>query len=263
MDAGESELAGHRCTGYNGAPPQGGPPSHSSPPAMTASVPAPAPDSSDAIASDIAANIAAQRLPPGAKLPEEALARVYQVSRTKIRAALVMLAKDKLVDLIPDKGAFVSKPTVEETRNLFFVRRALEAAMVRQFVACATEADYARLEAHLEQERQAVKDDNMQVRSSLLSDFHILLARIVGNDVLTDILEKLAGRSALITMLYQSTRDAACSSEEHGAFIAAARAGDVEKAVELMEHHLLHVEQALAFEPKSGPRKDLLRELLS
>ena len=229
---------------------------------MTASVPAPAPDSSDAIASDIAANIAAQRLPPGAKLPEEALARVYQVSRTKIRAALVMLAKDKLVDLIPDKGAFVSKPTVE-TRNLFFVRRALEAAMVRQFVACATEADYARLEAHLEQERQAVKDDNMQVRSSLLSDFHILLARIVGNDVLTDILEKLAGRSALITMLYQSTRDAACSSEEHGAFIAAARAGDVEKAVELMEHHLLHVEQALAFEPKSGPRKDLLRELLS
>ena len=219
--------------------------------------------SADDIAKDVAAAIVAHRLPPGTRLREEALGRAYQVSRTKIRAALVMLAKDKLVDLIPDKGAFVSKPTVEETRNLFFVRRALEAAMVRQFVACATEADYARLEAHLEQERQAVKDDNMQVRSSLLSDFHILLARIVGNDVLTDILEKLAGRSALITMLYQSTRDAACSSEEHGAFIAAARAGDVEKAVELMEHHLLHVEQALAFEPKSGPRKDLLRELLS
>ena len=123
--------------------------------------------------------------------------------------------------------------------------------------------DYARLEAHLELERQAVSDDNMQVRSTLLSDFHILLARIVGNDVLTDILEKLAGRSALITMLYQSTRDAACSSEEHRAFIAAARAGDTERAIELMEHHLLHVDQALAFEPKAGPRKDLLRELLS
>lgn len=257
-------MAGQDGNGYNGAPPRGGFPTHPHLSAMTtASSPAPAPDSSDAIASDIAANIAAQRLPPGAKLPEEALARVYQVSRTKIRAALVMLAKDKLVDLIPDKGAFVSKPTVEETRNLFFVRRALEAAMVRQFVACATPQDYARLEAHLELERQAVKEDNMQVRSSLLSDFHILLARIVGNDVLTDILEKLARRSALITMLYQSTRDAACSSEEHVAFIAAARAGDVERAVELMEHHLLHVEQALAFEPKSGPRKDLLRELLS
>lgn len=224
---------------------------------------APAPDSSEAIARDIAANIAEQRLPPGAKLPEEALARVYQVSRTKIRSALVMLAKDKLVDLVPDKGAFVSKPTVEETRNIFFVRRTLEAAMVRQFVACASAADYQRLEQHLEQERQAVKEGNMQVRSSLLSDFHILLARIVGNDVLTDILEKLAGRSALITMLYQSSRDAACSTEEHSAFIAAARAGDADAAVALMEHHLQHVEQALMFEPPSGARKDLLRELLS
>ncbi|MBO9538592.1 GntR family transcriptional regulator [Herbaspirillum sp.] len=224
--------------------------------------PVPAPDSSEAIASDIAANIAEQRLPPGAKLPEEALARVYKVSRTKIRSALVMLAKDKLVDLIPDKGAFVSKPTVEETRNLFFVRRTLEMAMVKEFVARATPQDYERLEAHLQAEHQAIKDNNMQMRSALLSDFHILLARVVGNDVLTDILEKLAGRSALITMLYQSTRDAACSTEEHSAFIAAARAGDVARAVELMEHHLLHVEQALMFEPPSGPRKDLLRELL-
>lgn len=231
-------------------------------PSISMTEPVPAPDSSEAIASDIAANIAEQRLPPGAKLPEEALARVYQVSRTKIRSALVMLAKDKLVDLVPDKGAFVSKPTVEETRNLFFVRRTLEMAMVKEFVARATPKDYERLEAHLQAEHQAIKDNNMQMRSSLLSDFHILLARVVGNDVLTDILEKLAGRSALITMLYQSTRDAACSTEEHSAFIAAARAGDVVRAVELMEHHLLHVEQALMFEPPSGPRKDLLRELL-
>eukprot|EP01037_Dinobryon_pediforme_P023978 gene23978-25599_t len=86
-------------------------------------------DSSEAIARDITLAIAEQRLPPGAKLREEALARVYQVSRTKIRAALVMLAKDKLIDLIPDKGAFVSKPTMEETREIFFVRRTLEAAM--------------------------------------------------------------------------------------------------------------------------------------
>ena len=62
----------------------------------------PVPDSSEAIATDIAKAIAQQRLPPGAKLREEALARVYKVSRTKIRAALVMLAKDKLIDLFPD-----------------------------------------------------------------------------------------------------------------------------------------------------------------
>ena len=219
-------------------------------------------DSSAAIARDITSAIAAQRLPPGTKLREEALARVYQVSRTKIRAALVMLAKDKLIDLIPDKGAFVGKPTVAETRDIFFVRRTLEVALVREFMARANAADYARLEAHLAQERLAIEENNLQVRSTLLSDFHILLADIAGNAVLTDILSKLAGRCALITMLYQSTRDAACSAQEHAEFIAMAKAGKVEQAVALMTHHLLHVEQALQFAPQDAPRKDLATELL-
>jgi DNA-binding GntR family transcriptional regulator len=68
------------------------------------------------IAEDIAAAIAARQLPPGTRLREEALSRVYSVSRTKIRAALLILSKDKLIDMIPDKGAFVSQPTEREAR---------------------------------------------------------------------------------------------------------------------------------------------------
>jgi len=102
------------------------------------------------------------------------------------------------------------------------------------------------------------------VRSKLLSDFHILLATIVGNQVLADILVKLAGRSALITMLYQSSRDAACSSSEHAEFIRVAKAGDVEKAVDLMEHHLQHVESALQFRPQpESSKKDFIKALLA
>jgi len=221
-------------------------------------------DSSEAIALDITTAIAEQRLPPGTKLREEALARMYSVSRTKIRAALVMLAKDKLIDLVPEKGAFVSKPSEQEAREIFFVRRILEAALVREFIAKATSEDYARIEQHLHQERQAISDNNVQERSTLLSDFHILLARTAGNQVLTDILMKLAGRSSLITMLYQSSRDASCSSDEHVEFIKAAKAGEVEKAVELMTHHLHHVESALQFkEVAKSDKKDFISALLA
>lgn len=221
-------------------------------------------DSSEAIASDITMAIAEQRLPPGTKLREEALARLYSVSRTKIRAALVMLAKDKLIDLVPEKGAFVSRPTEEEAHEIFFVRRILEAALVREFIAKATAEDYRKIDQHLEQERKALSDNNVQVRSMLLSDFHILLAKTVGNQVLTDILMKLAGRSSLITMLYQSSRDATCSSDEHVTFMRAAKAGDTEKAVELMLHHLHHVESALQFkqQPESN-KKDFIKALLA
>jgi hypothetical protein len=54
----------------------------------------------------------------------------------------------------------------------------------------------------------------------------VLLADIAGNAVLRDIVRELVGRSSLITMLYQSGHDAACSCDEHGRFLEAARSGD-------------------------------------
>lgn len=79
-------------------------------------------ESADSIAKDIAEAIAEHRLPRGTKLREEALAGVYGVSRTKVRAALLMLSKDRLIDMVPEKGAFVAKPSATEAREIFAVR---------------------------------------------------------------------------------------------------------------------------------------------
>lgn len=223
-------------------------------PAMTA----------EAIANDIVGAIVTHRLPPGTKLREEALASVYRVSRTKVRAALLMLSKDKVIQIVPDKGAFVAKPSAGEAREVFAVRRILESALAREFVARATPADFERIDRHLAAERASLDGNDAQLRNRLLSDFHILLAEVVGNKVLTDMLHELSLRSAVITMLYQSRRDAACSSDEHGEFIEAARAGDVERAVALMVGHLDHVEGALHFGEAPEPAgKDLVAALLA
>jgi DNA-binding GntR family transcriptional regulator len=220
--------------------------------------------SSASIADDIAAAIAARKLPPGTKLREEALSRVYSVSRTKVRAALLILSKDKLINIVPDKGAFVSQPTEAEARDVFATRRIIEAALAAEFVARARPADYARLEKHIRSERAAVSKKDPKVRSQLLGDFHVLLAQVVGNQVLTEILHELVARSSLITMLYQSVRDAACSSDEHVSFLQAARAGDTQKAVAVMLDHLSHVEAALRFDGggEAAP-VDLVAGLLS
>ncbi len=220
--------------------------------------------SAEQIAQAIAAAIVGHRLPPGTRLREEALARAYGVSRTKVRAALLMLSKDKLIRTVPEKGAFVSKPSAAEAREVFSVRRILEAALAREFVALAKPADYRRLEQHLRNERRAVTGPDAQLRNGLLADFHTLLAEVVGNSVLTEMLRDLSARSAVITALYQSTLDAVCSSDEHHAFLKAAKAGDTEAAVALMVEHLNHVEQALDFsdQDKAGDA-DLVMALLT
>ncbi len=215
------------------------------------------------IAEDIAAAIAARRLPPGTRLREEALSRVYSVSRTKIRAALLSLSKDKLIEIVPDKGAFVSQPTESEARDIFAARRIIEAGLAREFVARAKPSDYKALERHLKSERQAVSRRDSKVRSQLLGDFHVLIAQVAGNRVLTEILQELIARSSLITMLYQSDQDAVCSSDEHAEFLDAARAGDAAKAVRLVVAHLHHVEDALQFAPgQDDGKKDLVAALL-
>ncbi|RJF95318.1 GntR family transcriptional regulator [Noviherbaspirillum saxi] len=220
--------------------------------------------SANEIAEDIAAAIAARQLPPGTKLREEALSRLYSVSRTKIRAALLTLSKDKLIDIIPDRGAFVSQPTETEAREIFATRRILEAALAREFVAKARPADYKMLDKHLKAERAAISGQDSKVRSQLLGDFHVLMAQIVGNQVLVEILQELVARSSLITMLYQSDMDAVCSSDEHREFLEAAKAGKTERAVKLILDHLDHVESALRFDKSvEESRRDLVSVLLA
>lgn len=220
-----------------------------------------APKSSEQIAGDIASAIIERRLPPGTKLKEEALARLYAVSRTKIRAALLMLSMDELIDIVPEKGAFVCRLSQREAQEIFAVRRILETALVREFMARATPGDYQRIDRHLAQERQALESNNTQLRARLLGDFHILLADIVGNQVLKNMLRKLTARTSLVAMHYQSSQDAEHSSDEHGTFVEAARSGNVERATEVMLHHLDHVLAALRFDDEPGG--DLVKALLA
>ena len=217
----------------------------------------------DSIAKDIAAAIAEHRLPPGTRLREEALARLYDVSRTKVRAALLMLSKDRLIDIVPDKGAFVAKPSADEARNVFAVRRALEAEMVRELIQKASPADYRRLKAHLVGEKAALQSDDPKTRTRLLGDFHVVLAEVAGNTVMLDIIKDLVARSSLIAMLYQSSHNAACSSQQHAKFLEAAISGDTDHAVRLMIEHLNEVEAGLQFDAGAGPSKrDLVNALL-
>lgn len=220
----------------------------------------------ESIANDIATAIVEKRLPPGTWLREEALGRVYSVSRTKVRAALLMLSKDKLIEMIPDKGAFVCQPTVEEAREVFAVRRILESEVVRIFIANARPRDYQVLEQHIKFERTALRQTTTTgtVREKLLGDFHVALAEATGNHTLAELVRELVARSSLIAMLYHSSNDPHCSSDEHGDFLRLCRKGDVEAAVTSMIDHLKRIEASLELGTDKPDRQlDLVKALLA
>jgi len=229
----------------------------------------PMPDKSatvEGIAQDIATAIVEKRLPPGTWLREEALGRVYAVSRTKIRAALLTLSKDKLIEMIPDKGAFVSRPSVTEAREVFGIRRLLESEVVRLFIARAKPADYKALEQHIHFERSALQSGTTTgtVRERLLGDFHVAMAEAAGNHTLTELVRELVARSSLIAMLYHSSNDPHCSSDEHSDLLRVCRSGDVQAAVDCMTEHLARIEANLDLDNETPNRQlDLVKALLA
>ncbi|PKJ67617.1 GntR family transcriptional regulator, partial [Klebsiella sp. X1-16S-Nf21] len=85
-------------------------------------------DKDESIYQALMTAIVEHQLPPGSKLPEEALAEVFAVSRTGIRKVLQRLAAVQLVTLTPKRGAHVTSPSVEESQAIFRTRALLEVA---------------------------------------------------------------------------------------------------------------------------------------
>ena len=204
--------------------------------------------------------IVEHRLHPGTKLAEQKLADHFGVSRTLVRQALFQLVQKRLIRMEPARGAFVATPSSEEARQVFAVRRMLEAEMTRDFVRHADKAQIQALQAHVTQEKEAIQQGDIASRTDLLGDFHVRMAELTGNLVLGQILGELISRCSLITLMYQSDNAAEHSAQEHAAILKAIVAKDEALAVTLMESHLRHVEDSLTLDRKI-PNNDIAMAL--
>ncbi len=208
----------------------------------------------------IAAAIVERRLMPGTRLVEQRIADIFAVSRTIVRQALNQLSRDRLVTLVPARGAFVATPSVAEARQVFEARALIESAMVRRLCERITEAQIAQLREHLAREARAVERVDVPGRTRLLADFHVVLARLLGNDVLAHLLEDLLGRSSLISLMYQSSHAAAHSQAEHVQIVDALARRDARAAVRLMTSHLATVERELRLDGHATDLEGILLE---
>ncbi|MES2531256.1 MAG: GntR family transcriptional regulator [Pseudomonadota bacterium] len=194
--------------------------------------------------------IVEHRLQPGSKLAEQKLADHFGVSRTLVRQALFQLSQNRLIRMEPARGAFVAAPSIEEARQVFAVRRMLEAGMTREFIRNVTPARIKALREHVALEKAAVAKADATDRTELLGDFHVRMAELMGNEVLAQMLGELISRCALITLMYQTATAAVHSNDEHADIVKALAARDEERAVRLMTDHLQNVEANLTFDRK-------------
>jgi DNA-binding GntR family transcriptional regulator len=198
-----------------------------------------------------------QALPPGTKLPEDELGSRFGMSRTLVRAALAQLQSEGLVDAPPRRTATTARPTLEEAREVFEIRRTLEREAVRLAVLRWRPEFGADLEGHVREEEAARIAGESRVSIRLAGEFHTKLSNMSGNRLLNRYLAEVVSRCSLILALYGRPHSADCAVSEHREILAALRARDADAAVSLMDRHLGSVEGRALLDKKNEAQLDV------
>lgn len=195
--------------------------------------------------------IVEHQLPPGSKLPEEALSEVFGVSRTGIRKVLQRLAAVQMVALLPRRGAQVATPTVEEAQDIFRTRSLIECANLPLVLAHCQSPHLAALEklTRLEQQAHEQHDGPAAIRHS--AAFHIQLQAISGNQVLTEMVTRLSQRSSLVIAAYGAPWQQGCRCHDHETLITLMREKALPPLADALQRHFDHIVASLRFE-RSG-----------
>src|SRR6185312_11098431 len=199
----------------------------------------------DAIVERIVNAVMEQRLRAGAKLPESALCDAFQCNRTQIRRILVVLAERGVVTLHANRGAFVSSPDATAAHEVFEARRAVERSIVLLAVERIEEGALEGLRANVREGAAAEARGDRSQSIRLSGEFHLRLAEVVGNSVLTKFLGELVARTSLIIGLHGSHGARSCAEAEHKGLADALERRDAHAAAEAMEYHLRHIENTL------------------
>ena len=197
------------------------------------------------IAHRVVEAILSQRLKPGERLGEQTLADLFGASRTLVREALMQLQARGFVEVRSRKGWYVVEPSIDQARDAFAARRAVEGGMLRQTEGRPLQAVIRRLHQHIEDEERALDGSDAATRAFLLADFHVCLAECLGHRLLADMLRDLTARTTIVATLYQSSHDARASCADHARIVEMLASGDIAGAERLMLLHIGSVESAL------------------
>ncbi len=180
---------------------------------------------------------------PGAQLRQDELAERYGTSRIPVREALRQLEAEGLVTIQPNRGAIVSSLSLEEVLEMLEIRIALECRALRLAIPNMAEEDLDRAAELL---RSYDNEPQPQKWGEMNWSFHRALYAPCDRPKLIAMIEANYGHVSRFTRLQVSL---AAGKErpqsEHHALLDTCRNGDVNKAVAMLEEHIVHTQKSL------------------
>jgi DNA-binding GntR family transcriptional regulator len=205
-----------------------------------------------AIHHTLSQTLLAGRLAPGSQLVETRLAQIFGVSRERVRKVLHRLGHERLLDLIPNRGCFVSSPTLVQAREIYEARRIIEGGIVGRLAGRLSDAQIKALADHAQREHAALHADDRARSIQLSGEFHLLLASFAESPFVLRELQELVSRTAMLVAFFEAPTASSCACDEHDEILQALRLGDSARAMKAMHVHLSLIETRL--KPRVEPQ---------
>jgi DNA-binding GntR family transcriptional regulator len=184
--------------------------------------------------------------PAGSRLVESVLCERYQVSRASVRAALLELTSEGLVDREHNRGATVRRIGVAEAIQITQARAALEGLLASHAATHATSSEREQLGDLARQMRAAVLSDDVIGYGKLNAALHRLIRESARHPVAASLVDNLRNRA--VHQQFRLSMVPGRPSEsliQHEAIVRAIVAGDAEGASFAMHSHLESVAEVL------------------
>lgn len=179
------------------------------------------------------------RLKPGTPISENRICRESRVSRTPVREALIRLAQERLIDVFPQHGSFVSLICATKVAEGHFVRQTLELAMLKKAAERWSKADTEAAENILALQRAHAGARNYASFYREDERFHHAIAEVAG---LRGVSRVIGDANTHLTRVRQLANPVEGHMEEalreHELILASLDAADTERAVAVLTQHL-------------------------
>jgi DNA-binding GntR family transcriptional regulator len=191
------------------------------------------------LAGKIRMEILSEQLKSGEKITEQTLSERYGVSRTPVREALKNLEAEGLIEMIPNRGAFVTGLTEDDLRDLYTLRMAYEMQAIRWAASRATKAEIESIEESLDFMAFYTERGDAKRMRAINAGYHKRIAAASHNRILIESLSRIQDYirfSARVPAYHES-----CLAEilaEHREIFDAFQSGDPESAALAMRRHI-------------------------
>ncbi|MDW2798618.1 GntR family transcriptional regulator [Clostridium boliviensis] len=183
-------------------------------------------------------NIINLELAPGSAVSENELSSTLNLSRTPVREALIELSKSGLVEILPQRGSYISKINYEHVEESRFMRLVLEIAVLKLACENPDPVDLKMLKNNINEQKFCLEREDTEKFFPLDNEFHMLLFQSVNKTKTFEVIKsQMVHFDRIRTLSLKSTKPTRIV-EDHENILYAIERRDSELAEIVMTRHI-------------------------